>query len=515
MPASFDLVSLLALAATVIAIAALVVLRIRRAGFTTLVLLALAIGVGIGIAFQGHLDLVAFLGDAYIQIITAIVAPLIFISILSSITSLGSTSRLRTIGVSSLFWLLLTNAIAIALTLAIAVSIGLGSGVQLDLPDSGGDALTGLVKPLDQVLLGLLPSNLAGDFTSNGIVPIILFAVLFAIAFLVANRAEDQRLRTFKHFIDGAKQVVMTAVGFIIELTPYAVLALVATTTATAIGRVETVIALVGVLILSLGIAFFDAYVVNGILLRVFADVNPIRWFRLLTPAQYTAFTTQSSVGTLPLTIPTLTRRIGVPENIAAFTAPIGTTIGMPGCSGIWPILVAVFSVNALGITYSIGDYLALAGLCLLVSLGTAGVPGTAIVSATAVLTAVGLPIEILVLLIPISAVAGTASTMANVSAAATAATIVARRQGVLEDAVFRADRSPAEHRQVEPTHAAADDTAAHSTAAHSTAASTADSEPVPLTVTRPVDLAVDIPLGQCELPGARRAAIPHPELHQ
>src|SRR5690606_7940275 len=141
---------------------------------------------------------------------------------------------------------------------------------------------------------------------------------------------------------------------------------------------------------LTVVLSFVSAYLVNGALLRMFARVNPIQFFRKLTPAQYTAFTTQSSVGTLPLTISALTRKVGVSTEIANFTAPVGTTIGMPGCAGIWPIIVAVFSINLLGIDYGIGDYVALVVLCLLVSLGTAGVPGTAIITATAVLTAVG-----------------------------------------------------------------------------------------------------------------------------
>lgn len=515
-----DLLSLASLAVTLLAFAGLVVLRIRRVGFTTLVLVALAVGIGVGLVFRGHLTYVGFLGDLYVQVITAIVAPLIFISILSSVTSLGSTAKLRTIGLSSTFWLLLTNAIAIVLTLAIVISIGLGTGAQLETEDGSGDSLVGLVKPLDEVLLGLFPANLAGDFVSNNIVPIILSALLLAVAYLVANRSVDPQLAAFKSVVDGAKKVVLTAVGFVIELTPYAVLALVATTTATAVTRIETVVSLLAVLILAVGISFLDAYVVNGVLLRVFADVNPIRWFRHMTAAQYTAFTTQSSVGTLPITIPTLTRKIGVPEDVATFAAPVGTTIGMPGCAGIWPIIVAVFSINALGIEYSVWDYLALAGLGMLVSLGTAGVPGTAIITATAVLTAVGLPVEILVVLIPISAVAGTASTMANVTAAATAATIVARRLGTLDDAVFRGDaQSPRGLRR----RAAAEGGTDAATAATRTPAVSATtgpaSDPAPNPSAAAVPTAVlansvhadytipdGIPVGQCEVPGTRPA---------
>jgi len=497
-----NLLPFTALLTTLVAFVGLIVLRRRGVGFTPLVLIGLAVGVGVGIGFRGSLEYVAFLGDLYIQVIIAIVAPLIFISILSSVTSLGSTAKLRTIGASSTFWLLLTNAIAIVLTLAVALSLELGKGVTLSADaTSNGDSLRGLVKPIDQVLLGLAPSNLAGDFVSNNIVAIILFALLFAVAYLVAARREDPQLRTFKNVVDATKKVVMVAVGFIIELTPYAVLALVATTVATAITRIEDVLSLLLVLALALGLSFVSAYLVNGILLRVVADVSPLRWFRALTPAQYTAFSTQSSVGTLPLTIRALTTKVGVPEEIATFTAPIGTTIGMPGCSGIWPVIVAVFTINALGIEYSIWDYAALAGLCLLVSLGTAGVPGTAIITATAVLTAVGLPIHLLIVLIPISAVAGTASTMANVSAAATAATIVARRQGVLDDAVLAGNA-------VAPT-APVPAAAALATAAPATAASA----PLGLPPITPAVGSLDeffipegVEVGQCELPTTRRS---------
>lgn len=490
MTSDLNLLPLVALLVTLLAFVGLIALRRRGAGFTPLVLIGLVVGVGVGIGFRGHLDYVAFLGDLYIQVILAIVAPLIFISILSSVTSLGSTARLRTIGVSSTFWLLLTNAIAIVLTLAVALSLELGRGVTLGEATSNGDSLVGLVKPIDQVLLGLVPANLAGDFVSNNIVSIILFALLFAVAYLVAARRDDPQLRTFKNVVDATKKVVMVAVGFIIELTPYAVLALVATTVATAITRIEDILSLLVVLVLALGLAFVSAYAVNGVLLSVFANVSPLRWFRLLTPAQYTAFSTQSSVGTLPLTIRTLTHKVGVPEDIATLTAPIGTTIGMPGCSGIWPVIVAVFTINALGIEYSLWDYAALAGLCLLVSLGTAGVPGTAIITATAVLTAVGLPIHVLIILIPISAVAGTASTMANVSAAATAATIVARRQGVLNDAVFAGGAVP--------------ETPAPATMVLEVSTTEAGASRAPIATLDEFYLPEGVEVGQCELPAPR-----------
>jgi Na+/H+-dicarboxylate symporter len=435
--ADLDWLALAATAATALLFVGLFLLRRRGAKFTLLTVVALVAGIGLGLLFQGHLAYVDVIGTIYVNVITAFVAPLIVVSVLASVTSLGSLQKLRTIGLSSVFWLLLTTFISILLTLGLALATGIGTGANLELEGVDGSALTGLLRPLDQVIVGLFPSNVAGDVSSNNIIGIILLTLVIAVSYLLVADKKAEKVRAFKDLIDATRRVFFKAVGFIIALTPYAVLALVASTTSTAVGRLETAASLVGVLVVALVACFVDAYLVNGVLVKVFAGLNPFRFFRLITPPQYTAFTTQSSIGTLPLTIATLTRRIGVSDEVAGFTAPIGTTIGMPGCAGIWPTLVAVFSVNALGIDYTPLDYVVLVVLGLLVSLGTAGVPGTAIITATAVLTAVGLPVEVLVLLIPISAVAGTASTMANVTAAATAATIVARRAGALDDAVF------------------------------------------------------------------------------
>jgi L-cystine uptake protein TcyP (sodium:dicarboxylate symporter family) len=178
-------------------------------------------------------------------------------------------------------------------------------------------------------------------------------------------------------------------------------------------------------------------YAVNSVILSAFAHVSPVAFFRKLFPAQLTAFTTQSSAGTLPVTTRQLTRQVGVHPEIAHFTAPLGSTIGMPGCAGIWPILIAVWGINAYGIVYSPADYAVLVVLCLVVSIGIAGVPGAATVSAATVMSAAGLPLEFVAATIPISVIADMARTATNVTTAAVSATVVARQTGLLDDAIF------------------------------------------------------------------------------
>lgn len=438
-----NLVSLGVAALTLVLFGGLFVLQRRKVNFGLRVVVALGAGAILGAIFRNNLEYIEPIGAIYVQVLIALVAPLIIISILSSVTALGSLAKLRTIGLSSVFWLLTTNFIAILLTLAVALTFGVGTGANLDLTGGNEDFLTDSVRPLRTVLLSFFPKNVVSDVQSNNIIAIIALALLVAVSYIVVAQREREKVQPFRDLVEAIRVIFYRAVKFVIETTPYAVLVLVAYTASMAIARLSTAVAFISLFVLTMIIALVDTYLVNGFLLRIFADLNPVKFFKKLTPAQYTAFTTQSSIGTLPLTLELLTRKIGVSGQVANFTAPLGTTIGMPGCAGIWPIITAVFSINMLGIEYSVADYVILIVVGLLVSIGTAGVPGTAIITATAVFTAAGLPVQVLVILVPVSAIAGTASTMANVTAAATSAAIVARRHNLLDDEVFN-DRAPA-----------------------------------------------------------------------
>ena len=136
-----------------------------------------------------------------------------------------------------------------------------------------------------------------------------------------------------------------------------------------------------------------------------------------------------------------------MPSEIAGFTAPLGTTIGMPGCAGIWPILLAVYAINALGIRTALSDYAVLVILGLLVSIGTAGVPGTATVTATTVLAAAGLPLEVVILTLPISALADMARTTNNVTSAA----VARRRRPRRAASTTRSSKHPTTTRTTSP----------------------------------------------------------------
>lgn len=434
-----DLWSLSALVVTLGLFGVLYVGRRRRANFSVLTFAGLGLGVVVGVVFGDHVDYIAPLGRVYVNLLLAIVAPLVVVSILASITSLGSSRQLRTIGARSVGWLLGLNLVSIVLSLGLALSFGLGRGADLTTVGIDTRSLDAIKRPFSEVFIGFFPTNIVNDVAQNNIIPIIVFSVLVAVAYsLVAERGAEQ-VAPFKALIDAARVIIFEVVGYVIALTPYAVLALTAVATSTAAGQTSALWSLFGLLALTYVACLVQTYVIGGVVLRSVADVNPVTFFRKLVPAQVTAFTTQSSAGTLPVTTSMLTRRIGVPVDIAGFTAPLGTTVGMPGCAGIWPVLLAVFAINGLGIEYGLADYALLVVLGAVVSIGTAGVPGTATITATTVLTAAGLPLEVVILTLPISAVADMARTLTNVTTAAVVSTIVARKEGRLDDAIFDA----------------------------------------------------------------------------
>lgn len=429
-----DLAVLAGVAATFVGLA---YLQRRRVNFSWLTLSALGVGIPIGLLAQGHSEYIEPIGRIYINVLLACVAPLVVVSIIAAIASLGTIEKLRTVGLRSVGWLLLSNALGVIVALGLALAVGTGRGVNEELGGEELSVLENSVQDFPSVVVGFFPVNIIGDLGGNRIIPIIIVSVTLAVAYLASARKDAKKVEPFRNGVEALRVVIFKAVGFVIKLTPYAIVALTASVVANTTNLGDKFWSLLGLLGLAWIACFAHAFLVNGVILRVFADVSPIAFFRKIIPAQVTAFTTQSSVGTLPVTTTVLTRRVGVHPEVAHFTAPLGTTVGMPGCSGIWPILIAVWGINAYGIPYTAQDYLVLALLATIVSIGVAGVPGTATVAAATVLAAAGLPLEFIAVTLPISVIADMARTMNNVTAAAVSATVVAKQTGLLDREIF------------------------------------------------------------------------------
>lgn len=428
-----------------------------RINWTLVILLSLVLGAGLGIIFasedNAYLVWLDLIGNIYVNAITALVAPVILVSILSGFIALNDRQKMRSIGLRSVFWLMVSAAAAIVLSLLFGLGLGLGKGAGAvfadiaSVSDSTVSAYADLRTSLDAVILDLFPSNIISDMSSNNVVAIILIAVVLAVACVsVSSEEGEETTAPFVHVVDAFRKILFRVLSYIIDCTPYGVLCLVAGSASRIFSNREAVLQLILLVGLIYGVALVHIYGFNSILLRVWGKVSPIAFFRGIFQAQATAFTTQSSVGTLPVSIAALQEKVGVDEEVANFTAPLGTTIGMPGCTCIWPVLLVIFYVNAVDLGWGIHEYLVLALLTLVLSLGSAGVPGIAVVSSIAVFSAVNLPIAAVVLLMPINTISDMIRTTANVTAADVSAVLVARQTGTLKEEVLATARSVGRH---------------------------------------------------------------------
>ena len=407
-------------------------LKKKKVDFSVLTILAVGLGIIVGLIFKENYLYLEAIGTIYANLISAIVVPLLLFSIISSITNLQASIKLKKVSLKTIIYLLLNTFTASLITLILAVITRIGSGFNYEL--STNYKATEVPSFVDTII-GLFPKNLINSWLNGEVVPIVIFAIIVAIAYNRIVNKDPKKVKPFKQFIDAGNRVLGEVVNFVIGFTPYAVLALIAR--AVSKSTIDDIIPLLSILGLAYLLSIIQIFGVESILLKVIGKLDPINFFKGIWPAGVVAFTSQSSIGTIPVTIRQLVNKIGVNEDIASFTASLGANLGMPGCAGIWPTLLAVFAINVLNIDYSLGQYLFLVVLAVVVSIGTVGVPGTATITATAVFAAAGLPIEIIVLLAPISSIVDMARTATNVIGAATAATLVAKSEKELNMDIY------------------------------------------------------------------------------
>ena len=422
----------------------------ERLNWTLVILISLVLGATVGLVFasedNSYLVWIEMIGRIYVNAITALAAPVILISIISSFISLKN-GNLRGLGVRSVVWLMISAIAAILFSIAAGIATNIGGNAASVFADIGGvsnasiSAYDALRTSFDEVIAGLFPSNIVTDIGSNNIVAIIVIAAAIALAYnAVAHEGEAEAVAPFGKLIDALRKIVYKILEYVIDLTPYAVLCLVAGSASSIFTNRAAILQLLLLVLLIYAVCLFHIYIFNGILIRAAAKLSPVRFFRKIFGAQVIAFTTQSSVGSLPTTIRCLRNGVGVDEEVANFTAPLGTTIGMPGCTCVWPILLALFYIHSQGIAWGISDYCILAVFTFVLSFGSAGVPGIAVVSALALFSALGLPIAAVILLMPINTISDMIRTATNVTAAATSSAIVARKEGRIDDSVFQSN---------------------------------------------------------------------------
>ncbi|WNN46221.1 L-cystine transporter [Winslowiella toletana] len=387
-------------------------------------------------------------GNGYVQLLQMIVMPLVFASILSAVARLHNASSLGKISVLTIGVLLFTTAIAALVGVFVTQLFGLTAeglvqGTQesarlVAIQSNYAGKVADLTVP--QLLLSFVPKNPFADLAGaspTSIISVVIFAAFLGVAALQLLKDDQVKGQRVLAAIDTLQSWVMKLVRLIMKLTPYGVLALM--TKVVAGSNLQDIVKLGGFVVASyLGLAIMFA--VHALLLSV-NGINPMRFFRKVWPVITFAFTSRSSAASIPLSIETQTRRLGVPESIASFSASFGATIGQNGCAGLYPAMLAVMVAPTMGINPLDPLWIAtLVGIVTLSSAGVAGVGGGATFAALIVLPTMGLPVTLVALLISIEPLIDMGRTALNVNGSMTAGSLTSRWLKLTDKKVLNSD---------------------------------------------------------------------------
>ncbi|GAB6169763.1 dicarboxylate/amino acid:cation symporter [Clostridium carnis] len=411
---------LLAIISTVVSFYIIYKVKNKSAKFSLSTLAALILGLAVGAMFKENTAFLQVIGKGYMGFLKMTIVPLVSLSIITSTVRLKNIKTIKTIGFKSVAVLLGTTGIASAIGIFIAKSFNLGENIALTAVENFKPRE---IPTLSKVILDMIPSNPVASIVDNKIIPIVIFSLFIAIALVIEDNRKPERVKAFKEFVLSAYSVVLRITKIILKFIPYGVFSLIATVAATnGIDTIKSLIVVIGAVYLAVIIQIAG---VHTSLIAFVARRNPIEFFKAILPAQTMAFSSQSSYGTLPVTIKSLVENAKVSENIASFVASLGSTVGMNGCGGLYPAIVAIFVANVYNVNLTGYHYLLIILTTIVSSIGIAGVPGAATMSTTVVLATLGLPLEGMALVMAVDTIIDMIRTTTNVTGASVAAVVV------------------------------------------------------------------------------------------
>ena len=371
------------------------------------------------------------LGQGFIRLMKMLVVPLVFCSLVCGSMAIGDTKKLGNVGGKTLAFYLVTTAVAVAVALGIGTLLRPGIGLDMSkIQVNASDIETMESTSLVQTILNIIPDNPIKSLASGEMLQIIVFALIIGV--ILAKLGE--RAETVSNFISQFNDIMMEMTMMVMSLAPIGVFSLIARTFATIGFSAFVPLAkyMIAVLI-ALAIQCFGIY---QILLKLFTGLNPVKFIRKFFPVMAFAFSTATSNATIPLSIDTLYKKMGVSKKISSFTIPLGATINMDGTSIMQGVAV-MFAAQALGIQLTPMDYITVIGTATLASIGTAGIPSVGLVTLTMVFNSVGLPVEAIGIIMGIDRILDMARTAVNITGDAVCTTIVACQNGAVDKEVF------------------------------------------------------------------------------
>ncbi len=369
-------------------------------------------------------------GDGFMDLLKMLVVPLVFLSIVRVIMNMQGEGigklTAKTIGM-----LLGTTVIAAIIGVIVGQIFGLGSGDIVVIQDAEIREMSSIVE----TFRGLLPANPVKAMAEANIVAVVIFAAFIGIAIRRMSKKHGEVIEPFVKWIEAFYKIILSVAMTIIKFMPYAVIALLANTiTARGVGALSSVLHFIVAIYLSLVIMF-----VIHLGIALLNGLNPIQYTKNVLEPLVLAFTSRSSLGTLPVTIEALHKNVGVDEGVASFVGSLGSNMGMNGCAGIYPALMTVMLANMTGTPMDFSFYVMLVIIITISSLGIAGLPGSATIAVSVVISGMGMGAYFPLVggVIAVDPIIDMGRTMVNVSGTLISATTVAKTEGKLNKEIF------------------------------------------------------------------------------
>jgi len=345
-------------------------------------------------------------GSIFVASLKMMVVPLVFVSLVVGTCSLNDASKLARLGGKSIGLYLTTTAIAISLAILFALLVGPGHGVEMNTEST--------FQPKEapgfaQVLINMFPTNPLQSMAEGKMLQVIVFALLFGVAMALSGEPGKRLAGVFEDI----NAVIMRLVMILMNLAPYGVFFLLAKLFTTL--QWDLILNLIKYFLLVIFVLVLHGTVVYSTLLKTLTGLNPVAFLKKMKDAILFAFSTSSSAATLPVTMETATKKLGVKNSIASFTLPMGATLNMDG-TAIMQGVATVFIAQVFGVDLSIGDFLMVILTATLASIGTAAVPGVGLIMLAMVLQQVGLPVEGIALIIGVDRLLDMTRTAVNVT---------------------------------------------------------------------------------------------------
>ena len=393
------------------------------------ILIAFVIAIILGITIPEHSGYIRWLGDLFLRALKMIIVPLVFSSIVSGVANLGSTSSLGRLGIKTITYYLTTSVFAIltGLFLVDIIKPGVGAdlGFRMDVPE-----MTSSTGSLGDIILRMIPTNIFDALASADMLAIIFFAIM--IGFFIPRVQSEYSDFMIKIF-NAVFEVMMKLTSFIIKFAPLGILGIVTGVVADQAADKTKLISMIqhlGIYMVTvlagLSIHFF---ITLPLILKFFGKVNPLLHFKAMSLPIITAFSTSSSSATLPLTIEAVENNAGVSNKISSFVLPLGATINMDG-TALYECVAAMFIAQAYGIELGFVQQIIVVVTALLASIGAAGIPMAGLVMMSVVLTAVGLPLEGVGLILAVDRILDMCRTVVNVFSDTCGTVVIAKSEG-------------------------------------------------------------------------------------